>query len=41
MLRTLGREAETAGIIAEQYKGAILFADDLDCYAVAKTASAP
>ena len=41
MLRTLGREAETARVIAEQYKGPLLFADDLDCYAVPKAASAP
>jgi ribonuclease BN (tRNA processing enzyme) len=41
MLRTLGREAETTRFIAEQYKGAILFADDLDCYPVAKTAPVP
>jgi ribonuclease BN (tRNA processing enzyme) len=41
MLRTLGREAETSRLIAQQYKGAVLFANDLDCYPVAKAASAP
>jgi ribonuclease BN (tRNA processing enzyme) len=41
MLRTLGREAETTRFIAEQYKGAILFADDLDCYPVSKAVSEP
>jgi ribonuclease BN (tRNA processing enzyme) len=41
MLRTLGREAETARFVTEQYQGPILFADDLDCYSVAATAPAP
>jgi ribonuclease BN (tRNA processing enzyme) len=41
MLRTLGREDETTRFIAAQYKGAVLFANDLDCYAVAKAPPAP
>ena len=36
MQRTLGREADTRQRIAEQYKGAIVFADDLDCFAAGK-----
>jgi len=41
MLRTLGREAETTRFIAQQYRGPVVFADDLDCYQVVKSAPAP
>jgi len=32
MMRTLGREEKTIGIIKEKYKGRISFANDLDCF---------
>jgi ribonuclease BN (tRNA processing enzyme) len=31
MPRTLGRESETRAVIAKQYAGPVVFADDLDC----------
>lgn len=34
MLRTLGHEAETAAVIRKSYAGPIVFADDLQCFAV-------
>jgi ribonuclease BN (tRNA processing enzyme) len=37
MLRTLGREKETLRFISEQYKGPVVFADDLDCYTVTRS----
>ena len=36
MLRTLGRESETRTLIEATYHGPINFADDLDCFAVAR-----
>jgi len=41
MLRTLGREAETIKFISDQYKGPVVFANDLDCYTVEKGVTAP
>jgi ribonuclease BN (tRNA processing enzyme) len=32
MLRTLGRESETQAVIARTYSGAVVFANDLDCF---------
>ncbi|WP_455234263.1 MBL fold metallo-hydrolase [Thiogranum longum] len=32
MHRTLGREPETRELIAERYKGPVVFAEDLDCF---------
>ena len=34
MLRTLGREAESLAAIRSSYSGAVLFADDLQCFPV-------
>lgn len=34
MLRTMGKEAESKETISKQYTGPILFADDLDCFAL-------
>lgn len=34
MLRTLGHEAETEAIIRRSFAGPVVFADDLDCFAV-------
>jgi ribonuclease BN (tRNA processing enzyme) len=34
MLRTLGREPQTQEAIRALYAGPILFADDLDCFAL-------
>lgn len=36
MLRTLGREDETRALIRQRYAGAVAFADDLDCFVVAR-----
>jgi ribonuclease BN (tRNA processing enzyme) len=34
MLRTLGKEQQTLAVIGEQYKGPVMIAEDLDCFAV-------